>query len=137
VIDPSFGTCSCGQKGCLEHICSGTAISREGSRIKKAPLSTKEVFDLYLSNDSDIQPYLTKVLETLGAAVVSLINTFDPESVIIGGGVTQVGSPLFDFIIDYVKQYTLNPDARQTPILKAGLDQNTGVIGAAGLILAP
>ncbi|PXW92224.1 glucokinase [Streptohalobacillus salinus] len=135
VIDPSFGVCSCGQRGCLEHICSGTAISREGSRIKGETLTTQEVFDLYLANDPEITPYMISVLETLGAAVVTLINTFDPDRIILGGGVTKVGKPLFDAVKAYVSKYTLNPDASDTPVVLAKLDQNAGVIGAAGLIL--
>lgn len=135
VIDPSFGVCSCGQRGCLEHICSGTAISREGSRIKGEALTTQEVFDLYLANDPEITPYMISVLETLGAAVVTLINTFDPDRIILGGGVTKVGKPLFDAVKAYVSKYTLNPDASDTPVVLAKLDQNAGVIGAAGLIL--
>lgn len=134
VVDPSFGQCICGQKGCIEHIASGTAISREGSRLKNRKLSTKEVFDLYQANDEDIVPYLSRVLESLGAAMVTLINTFDPEAIILGGGVTQVGELLFEQIRNYVHNYTLNPDARKTPIIKAKLGQEAGVIGACHLV---
>ncbi|WP_017471503.1 ROK family protein [Amphibacillus jilinensis] len=135
VINPAFGQCVCGQRGCLEHIASGTAIAREGSKIVGKPLATKEVFSLYQSSHNEIISYLDSVFQTLGAACVTLINTFEPNKIIIGGGVSKVGDSLFDPIRDYVQQYTLNPDNRETAIVPAALEQNAGVIGAAALVL--
>lgn len=135
VVDPSFGRCVCGQKGCIEYIASGTAISREGSKLLGKNLTTQQVFELYQAKDPIITPYIQRVFEALGAAVVTLINTFDPEAIILGGGVTQVGDTLFDAINHYVNRYTLNPDARHTPILRAQLNQDAGVIGACQLAL--
>src|SRR5699024_6786384 len=57
VVDPSFGQCTCGQYGCLEWIASGTAISREGSKIMGKALSSKEIFELYKQNQPEIVPY--------------------------------------------------------------------------------
>ncbi|HLR68321.1 MAG TPA: ROK family protein, partial [Virgibacillus sp.] len=73
--------------------------------------------------------------KVLGVACVSIINTFDPEKIVIGGGVSQVEAPLFEMIRDYVRNYALNPIGRDTAIVKAELDQNAGVIGAAALCL--
>lgn len=133
VVDPSFGTCTCGQKGCLEMIASGTAISREGSKIIGESLSTEEVFQLYDQGHPEIVPYLDSVIEVLGVACVSLINTFDTEKIIIGGGVSKVGDALFQPIRSYVQSYALNPDGRTTKIVPSKLEQNSGVVGAAAL----
>ncbi len=134
VIDPSFGECVCGQRGCFEHICSGTAISREASKLKGMSVSTEEAFRLYDTKDKDIVPYLDTVIERIGMAFVSLINALDPEIIVIGGGVSQVGDTLFEPIRRYVKRYTLNEDASDTPIVPAKLSQDAGVIGAAALV---
>ncbi|TQS74263.1 ROK family protein [Ornithinibacillus gellani] len=133
VVDPSFGTCTCGQKGCLEMIASGTAISREGSKITGESLSTEEVFQLYDQGHPEIVPYLDSVIKVLGVACVSLINTFDTEKIIIGGGVSKVGVALFQPIRSYVQSYALNPDGRTTEIVPSKLEQNSGVVGAAAL----
>ncbi|MBM7541012.1 ROK family protein [Amphibacillus cookii] len=135
VIDPSFGQCHCGQYGCLEHIASGTAIARKGSELVGEPLSTAEVFSRYQLNDPVLQPFINDIFRVLGAACVSLINTFDPEKIVIGGGVSKVGHVLFKEIRDYVKRHALNPDSRDTTIVPAKLDQDAGVLGAAALIL--
>ncbi|SDB82916.1 glucokinase [Pelagirhabdus alkalitolerans] len=135
VVNPSFGTCACGQMGCIEHIASGTAISKKGSELLNQSLSTADVFERFNQKDPIITPYMDDVLRALGAMCVSLINTFEPERIIFGGGVSKVGAPLLDPIRDYIRQYALNPDNRATPIQVATLDQNAGVIGAAALIL--
>ncbi|WP_034746201.1 ROK family protein [Halalkalibacter wakoensis] len=65
---------------------------------------------------------------------VSIINTFDPEKIIIGGGVSQVGEPLFMVVREYVSSKALNPLGRKTKIVPAKLSQSSGVIGAAALV---
>lgn len=132
VVDPSFGPCSCGQYGCLESIASGTAIAKRGTEMLGRDVSTEEVFSLY-AKGSELTPYIERVLQVLGMACVSLINTFDTEKIIIGGGVSKVGDLLFDPIRDYVKQYALNPTGRDTAIVSAELEQHAGAIGAAAL----
>lgn len=133
VIDPSFGECTCGQYGCLELAASGTAIAKNGSEIMGKKLSTKQVFDLYDDGIPEIVTLVDRVFRVLGVACVSLINTFDSEKIIIGGGVSKVGEPMFQAIRDYVGTYALNETGRNTEIVPAGLDQSAGVIGAAAL----
>ncbi|MFB6468389.1 ROK family protein [Cytobacillus sp. Hz8] len=133
VIDPSFGKCTCGQYGCLESIASGTAIAKRGSDIMGRELTTKEVFDLYQQKEGAIVELIDRIFRVLGVACVSIINTFDPEKIIIGGGVSNVGATLFNAIQDYVSQYALNPTGRTTEVVPAKLSQGAGVVGAAAL----
>ena len=135
VVDPSFGECTCGQYGCLELAASGTAIARQGSDIMGRDLSTKEVFDLYAEGHPEISELIGRVFRVLGVACVTLINTFDTEKIIIGGGVSKVGDVMFQSIREYVSKYALNPAGRATEIVPAGLDQQAGVVGAAALCL--
>jgi len=135
VVDPSFGKCTCGQYGCLESIVSGTAIAKRGSVILGKSVTAKEVFALYNEGHIEIVDFINKIFRVLGVACVSIINTFDPEKIVIGGGVSQVEAPLIEVIQDYVEKYVLNPTGRYTTIVKAGLDQNAGVLGAAALCL--
>lgn len=133
VVDPSFGQCVCGQYGCLESIASGTAIATRGSEIMGEDLSTKEIFSLYRDGDERIVDFIERVFRVLGVACVSVINTLDPDKIVIGGGVSKVGDPLFKSVQSYVSNYALNPTGRETQVVPAKLDQNAGVIGAAGL----
>lgn len=134
VIDPSLGACICGQKGCFEWAASGTAIARQATVIRGQETSTKEAFELYAQKDSQITELVEQVFEYLGMGIVSLINTFDLEKVVIGGGVSQVGDPLFQAIRTYVRKYALSPVGKETEIVPTQLNQNAGLIGAAALI---
>lgn len=137
VVDPSVGTCVCGQKGCWEFVASGTAVARQASELLGREVSSKEAFDLAAAGQPVIQELVAKVFENIGVGCVTLINTFDPEKLVIGGGVSQVGDPLFNAVRDYVSKYALNPSGRQTPIVPAALHQDAGLIGAAALIHIP
>jgi glucokinase len=134
VIDPSAGTCICGQKGCFEYIASGTAIARRASEGAGKPLTAKEVFELYEQGDPLMTDLVEETFTYIGMGCVSMINAFDPEKIVIGGGVSQVGKPLFEAVQSYVSQYALNPTGRKTQIVPAFLLQDAGLIGAAALI---
>lgn len=134
VVDPSYGTCPCGQDGCLEWIASGTAIARRGSELLGKDVTTQEIFKLYEQGDNKIIPLIDGILKVLGQACVTIINTCDPEKIVIGGGVSKVGDTLFNPIQDYISKFALNPTGRLTQIVPAKLDQSSGVIGAASLL---
>src|SRR5699024_7813768 len=123
------------QYGCLESIVSGTAIAKRGSAIMNEDLTTKEIFDLYAAGDPKIVEYIESGLRALGVACVSSSNTLDPEKIVIGGGVSNVGAPVFNSVQADVNQYALNPTGRQTEIVPAQLGENAGVVGAAALTL--
>jgi glucokinase len=133
-VDPTKGTCVCGQKGCLEWIASGTAIARRGSEVMGIELTTKEVFDLNDEKHPKIVSLIDDVYTSIGMGCVTLINLFDPEKIVIGGGVSQVGDPLFSAVQDYVSQYALNPSGRKVQVVPALLKKQIGIIGAAALI---
>ncbi len=127
--------CTCGQKGCFEWHASGTAIARKASALLGQTVAAREVFNLYRSGQPAIVSLVEEVFHYIGVACVTLINLLDPEKIIIGGGVAQVGEPLFDYVRQYVSKYPLNPGSRQVHIVPAGLRTNAGIIGAASLIL--
>jgi len=135
VIDPAAGLCPCGQRGCFEYIASGTAIARMASALVGRPVTAKEAFELALSGgNAAVEELVRRAFRYIGIGCVTLINTFDPEMIVIGGGVSQVGAPLFDAVIGYVEQNALNPSGRKTAILPAALSQDAGLIGAAALV---
>ena len=136
VIDSNGPLCTCGLRGCFEAVASGTAIAELGSKIKGQALTTKDVFALYEAGDAEMTPFVNDVFEKIGIGCVSMINLFDPELIVLGGGVTNVGQPLFDAVKAFTEKFALNPAGRDTPIVPSGLDQDTGVIGAAALIFA-
>ncbi|WP_241536051.1 ROK family protein [Indiicoccus explosivorum] len=132
-VDPAFGRCFCGLHGCLEMIASGTSIAKHGSAIAGRELTTKDVFDLYQAGHPEIGAFIGRAFSAIGVAAVSLVNTFDPEKIIVGGGVSQVGEPLLEAIRSHVSRYALDAAGRRTAVVPAELQHDEGVIGAAAL----
>src|SRR5699024_11729614 len=104
-----------------------------GTKIIGRELSTKEVFELYSEGNEKIVDFIERIFRVLGIACVSMINTFDLEKIVIGGGVSNVGNDLFNAVQSYASKYALNPVGRQTKVVPAKLGQSAGVIGAATL----
>ncbi|MCQ4088634.1 ROK family protein [Saccharibacillus sp. JS10] len=123
-----------GTEGYWEQIASGTAIARQASELLGRPVHTKEAFDLAAEGEPSMRELIDLTYRRLGMGCVSLINTLDPEMIVIGGGVSQIGEPLLEGIRDYVSQHALSPAGRRTLIVPAALNQNAGLIGAASLV---
>ena len=71
----------------------------------------------------------------LGVWLAGMITLFDPDAIVIGGGVSHIGKPLFDKIRATIPSHTINGFAAQTPVLPAKLRNNVGVYGAASVFL--
>ncbi len=71
----------------------------------------------------------------LGVWLAGMISLFDPDAIVIGGGLTHIGKPLFDKIRQTIPHYTVNGFAANTPVLPAKLRTNVGVYGAAAVFL--
>ncbi|CAM3980507.1 ROK family protein [Paenibacillus alkaliterrae] len=117
-----------------ELVASGTAITRQATELLGRDVTSKEAFELAAQGDPQMSELIDRVFGYIGMGCVSLINLLDPNKIVIGGGVSQVGDPLFSAVQQYVSKHALNPSGRQTAIVPAQLQQDAGLIGAAALI---
>jgi glucokinase len=132
-IDPTGPDCYCGAKGCLESIASGTAITAAGQAIGLA--DSREVFARAAAGDAAAAAILARVKAALGTATWTLLHTFMPEVIVLGGGIVD---DHFDVLADAVGQRI--PLATMVPaggvrVVKAALGNDAGMLGAAGLAL--
>ena len=145
VMHDETETCNCGNKGCLEQYTSATGIvrlakqelasSEEPSVLReKKELSAKAVLDGYKSGDALSVRVMDKVGEILGGALAMFTAVVDPETVVIGGGVSKAGQPLVDCIASHYKKYAFSA-CRETPIVIANLGNDAGIYGAAKLVV--
>ena len=67
----------------------------------------------------------------LAVAIASFINAFDPEVVIIGGGIAKAGTALFDPLRSYLDKVEWRPMGHTVPVMAASLGESAGAIGAA------
>ncbi|PRR74390.1 ROK family protein [Clostridium thermopalmarium] len=137
--------CNCGNYGCAEALASGTAIGRlakeEITKGVKTSLTTYEnvtsyeVFKEAEKGDAVAKAVLDKALNYLGICIANIIASFDPEMVIIGGGVSKGGDIVFKKVQEVVNKRCFKSMAESTKIVPAGLGTNAGLMGAVALAI--
>jgi glucokinase len=144
-ILPDGPKCGCGNYGCVEVLASGTAIGRHGREAAQSGKETSlsnyenitsyEVFKEYEKGDKVAKDILDTSFNYLGICVANIINSFDPEVVIIGGGVSKGGKIVFDKVEEVVQKRALKPAKSYCKIVPAGLGTDAGAIGAVALAI--
>ncbi|AAO34878.1 ROK family protein [Clostridium tetani] len=137
--------CNCGNFGCAEALASGTAIAKkarmelnrgkESSLKKLKKISAYNVFQEAKNGDKLAQEIVDEALEYLGICVSNIIITFDPDTIVIGGGVSKAGDIIFNKINQVVKERCFEAMWKNTKIIKALLLEDAGIIGAASLAI--
>ena len=138
-------SCNCGNKGCLEQFASATGIVRMAKKELAASsensvlrdmenISAKAVLDAFKENDPVAVATMEKVGEQLGGSLAMFACVTDPETIVIGGGVSKAGQPLIDCIQKYYREYTFS-SCKDTPIVIATLGNDAGIYGAAKMVL--
>jgi glucokinase len=137
---------NCPNHGCVEALASGTALGREGraaaesapdSALGKALAEGKEVdgrivTDAALAGDTTAIEVFELIGGRLGVACSSFANIFQPNAIVVGGGVITAGDLLLEPARREVRERALTP-MNGTPILEATLGNDAGMIGAAAL----
>jgi len=149
VVDLDGPPCSCGNVGCLEAVVSGRALGRAGRRIaENAPESGlgralaagREVTGMLvteLAHDGDpaARDVVALMGTRLGVGVANLVNAFNPEVVVIGGGVIGAGDLLLGPVREVVRERALSPSRDDVRIVPARFGDESGMLGAALLAL--
>jgi len=149
-IDDNGPICSCGNRGCWEMLASGTALSREARlRISKGvKTSILEYAEGNIENVSAqaIQRAAEKgdklakelVAQTgyyVGVGLASLVNMFNPELIVIGGGLSNIGDMLLEPAFKTAEKRAYKEAFQAVRFSSAELGRNSGVIGAATFAL--
>ncbi|HLM51108.1 MAG TPA: ROK family protein [Solirubrobacteraceae bacterium] len=144
---PCQGTCP--NRGCLEVMASGTALSREavrmagehpGSALGRAlaggrGLSGQFVVELAHDGDADASAVVARIGRHLGVGIANFVNVFNPEVVVVGGGVMAAGELLLGPAREEVASRALPPARDVVRIVPAGFGEEAGMVGAAVLVL--
>ncbi|WP_163194598.1 ROK family protein [Clostridium thermarum] len=143
-VQPEGPRCNCGNYGCAEAFASGTAIARqandainrglETSLTKYEKVTSYEVFVEAEKGDPVASFVLGRSLTYLGICVANVICCFDPEVVVIGGGVSKGGEIVFQRVKEVVKNRALRP-MNNCKIVPAGLGTDAGVFGAVAVAI--
>ncbi|WP_055665098.1 ROK family protein [Desnuesiella massiliensis] len=144
-ILPDGPRCNCGNHGCVEALASGTAIAKRAKEAIERGLDTTlanyenvtsyEVFREAEKGDIVATDILDRSLNYLGICVANTITSFDPEMVVIGGGVSKGGDIVFERVQQVVNERCFKAMAEACKIVPAGLGTDAGVIGAVALAI--
>ena len=137
--------CHCGKKGCLETEVSGAALHRmlnEAMRDGKSSvllakynddpsaISMQDIIEAVNQEDLLCIELLEAVADKLGKQLANMINVFNPELVIIGGSLSEVGEYLIPNISQSIKKYSLRLVSNDSTVTSSKLHEKAGVIGA-------
>ena len=121
--------CWCGQKGCLEMYLSGPAIEENYKNISGQKLSVEEIYGRYTSQESAAETAMNDLLDHFSRGMANLIACFDPDIIVIGGGVSNLPI-LYTEGVRRTSQRIFS-DSMDTPIVKNQLGDSSGIFGAA------
>jgi fructokinase len=128
-LDPVAGPpCYCGRRGCIEQYLSGPAIEAAYAARAKRAMPLTEIA-AHASEDPDARETFDSVVDVFGRAVATVINVLDPDTIVLGGGVSNL-QVLYDRGPQAVARWIFNDEVR-TVIAKHALGDSAGVLGAA------
>jgi len=117
-----------GTPGALETaIGNSTVARRSGGRFA----TTRELVAAHLAGDAAASTVWLTSMQALARAITSFINCLDPEIVILGGGIAQAGSALFEPLGRFLDEMEWRPGGHQVRIVPAALGEWSGTYGAA------
>ncbi len=144
--------CGCGSRGCLEAYASRTAITRailaeihhgrasvlsdDAARLLKdgdTVIRSGILASAIQQHDELVTEVVTEAADYLGYGLASVMNFYNPDCIILGGGVIEAIDLLFEAAMHRARTAALAASARKTPILRARLGDFSGVVGAACL----
>ncbi len=137
--------CSCGRHGCYEAYASVTALINQTKQkmaecptsqmhkwvAENGPVNGQTAFDCAAWGDKAAIEVRDKYIQYVAEGITNLVNIFQPETVVIGGGISQEGDVLLNPIKKFVSKHEYNMHVARTKIEIARLYNNAGIIGAA------
>lgn len=149
-IDINGMECSCGNIGCWETLASGNAMSRAaverikaGERTKiidfadgdMAKVDGKSIYDAARKGDTLANELIDQTGYYLGVGLVNLVDIFNPQLILIGGGLSQMGALLLDPARKLVNQRAFQLPAKAVRIETARLGTDSAALGAVALVV--
>jgi len=134
VVRPGGPLCGCGQHGCLESVASAAAVARRyAERVGTATEGADRVAALAAAGDPDAAAVWQETVDALADGLLTGLAMFDPEVVVIGGGLAEAGDAL---LVPLRTALRARLTFHREPVLrKAALGDEAGCLGAALLAL--
>ena len=150
IVVPGGRPCNCGQRGCLEAYSSAGYVAAAGAEAARAhpasllagrltnqgDLTSEDVVECARRGDEAAQRVWDEACYHLGIAIVSIQHAFNPQRVVLGGGMSAAGDFLLTRVREHFERLTWRLALDQPEIVLAELGNDAGIIGAAGQAFA-
>jgi glucokinase len=151
-VEPGGAQCACGNRGCLETVFSARAIEAQAwsavhrgcdsalTRLfRRQPqlVNCRTIFQAAREGDELASGIVAEAIGKLAAALAGLLAAFDPEIVIVGGHVANAGADLLTPLQEAVWERSRRLLSREVPLVEQQVADKSGIVGAAGLAMAP
>jgi glucokinase len=149
-IDDEGPICNCGSRGCWETLASGTALAKEGRRRIKEGVRTsileyvegdvekvtaQVIHSAAKQGDSLAKELIARTGYYVGVGLANLINIFNPELIVIGGGLSNIGDMLLKPAFKVAGERAFKEAFQAVRFASAELGRNSGVLGATAFAL--
>jgi glucokinase len=148
VVSADGPRCSCGKPGHLEAYASESAIvERMRLKLAGAPpettaswlassgISARRIFEAY-SHDPFAEAVVEEVVQVVGLAMANLVTALNPDALVIGGSIGELGAAHIAAIRAKIRQYAFEASARRITVAAGQLGSDAALVGASALALA-
>ena len=134
VVDPDGPPCGCGGRGCVEAVARGPAIVAWARERGCPARDGRELAALAHAGDGVARGALARAGRALGLGIVGAAAVLDVPLVLLGGGLSLAGEPLWGPLRETVAAHARLPFLAGLRVEPTGLGQDAGLVGAAGLV---
>ncbi len=142
--------CACGVPGCIETYASASAVARRmkeaveaggesslgGAILAGEEVDAERIHEAALAGDALSLGIIEETGRLLGIAITSYVHIFNPDAVILHGGLVNAGEMLFGPLRATVEELSFKASLRDLRIVPSSLEGDAGIVGAAGLAFA-
>lgn len=143
-VEPDGPECGCGSKGCLEQYASATGLSKLFTALEhdfpdsklygRANITPLDLYEYAVQRDRLALAVFDRMGEALGVAIAGFINIFNPEIIVIGGGLSGAWDMFSGSMRETIKARAFRRPAERAKLVRAELGDDAGMIGAASLV---
>lgn len=152
-IDYHGPLCPCGKRGCIEVLAAGPAVARRArERLGASGVEARTLLTLAGGDPAavtgeivakawrDGDPLATAILEEtadlLAIWLGNMIDLFDPDVIVVGGGMSEVIAGWFERIRQQIPKWSVNSRSAEIPFVRAQYGEHSGIVGAAALCVS-
>jgi glucokinase len=148
ILDPDGPPCNCGSRGCLEALSAGPAIARAAEveaaagrseslaqLVGDGVLTAELVHRAAQDGDAAARGVIERAGRFLGLGLAGLLNVFNPQALVLGGGLVALGDLYLGRAIETARHHAFDQVVQDVMITTAKLGEHAGALGAAALVM--